>query len=665
MRLGKNGKLMKKPYAILVGVISILGLIFILRAQDTATMDATPVTGMSDLEVMLQAVESVPPMPAEDATNGSTFYAAQHYPGSTEPWPPLPGDVAGLPAWDLGDGIYLLDDRGYVWGHHRRRATVSTTTLSGSMTAMVDMNPGDAGDDTNDDAGGYSPSFTGGTPIDTNGLWLQIFGLTNGTAYLSLNNATDQVYEIMTTVALTNGVNNWQTETELWPGMNTNAMPFTVPEGSRTNTLFFRAMDWTGVTENGNTTPDWWFWEYFGTTALSDTNLDSSGNTFLYDYQNGVDPNIINFALVVANNYVNSMTAPVQLNISVGTPSYYAVSVDDTNYETDASWQTYAGTNIMAYLGMTEGWHDVWIGLKGLPSNATQTWQYKRLKLDFTPPSLVVTNPTVSTVSVPMIQLQGYCSEALCSISYDLSNAVGVVTNQNAGITDQFYSTNTFEFTTNYFEALDIPLTNGLNKITLHATDEAGNTTTTNINYTLDYSSKTNPPTVQITWPQNGTQVSGSSFTLDGQLVDPTVNVSVQVVSTNGATNTVSGLVERNGKFWVENLPLSGGTNSLTLTATDAVGNTSVTNISVVQSTLVLTMNPVTPDSDLWKPKLNLTGTISDASQAVWVNGVKGHNNGDGTWSASNVPTTSGGTASFTITAYEPTEQQPDGSYGN
>ena len=146
---------------------------------------------------------------------------------------------------------------------------------------------------------------------------------------------------------------------------------------------------------------------------------------------------------------------------------------------------------------------------------------------------------------------------------------------------------------------------------------------------------------------------------------DPTVTISATITDTNGDTNVVTGLVERNGKFWVENLPLNSGINALTLTVTDVVGNTSVTNISVVQSALVLTMNPVTPDTQLWQPTVNLTGTISDASQAVWVNGVKGHNNGYGTWSATNVPTTAGGTASFTITAYGPTEQQPDGSFGN
>ena len=100
-----------------------------------------------------------------------------------------------------------------------------------------------------------------------------------------MNNATDQVYEVISRTNLISP--GWQIETELFPTngtVETNALPFTVQQGNRTSTLFLRAMDWTGVTENGNTTPDWWFWEYFGTTALSDTNFDSQGITYLYDY---------------------------------------------------------------------------------------------------------------------------------------------------------------------------------------------------------------------------------------------------------------------------------------------------------------------------------------------------------------------------------------------
>lgn len=142
-----------------------------------------------------------------------------------------------------------------------------------------------------------------------------------------------------------------------------------------------------------------------------------------------------------------------------------------------------------------------------------------------------------------------------------------------------------------------------------------------------------------------------------------------QLVLSNGPSLnryplTYTGEIGRDGNFWLENLPLQPGTNTFTVTVTDAAGNVTVTNLSVVQSALVLTINPVIPDSQLWQPTVNLTGKISDPAYAVWVNGVKGKNNGDGTWSAANVPVNHGGTASFDATAYAPNEKQPDGSFG-
>jgi len=109
----------------------------------------------------------------------------------------------------------------------------------------------------------------------------------------------------------------------------------------------------------------------------------------------------------------------------------------------------------------------------------------------------------------------------------------------------------------------------------------------------------------------------------------------------------------------VEDLPLSSGTNALTLTVTDAAGNSTVTNITIVHSPLILTMDPVTPDSQLWQSTVNVTGTISDASYSVWVNGIQGTNNGDGTWSATNVPITAGSAAKFHVVAYASGESQP------
>ena len=45
------------------------------------------------------------------------------------------------------------------------------------------------------------------------------------------------------------------------------------------------------------------------------------------------------------------------------------------------------------------------------------------------------------------------------------------------------------------------------------------------------------------------------------------------------------GVIERNGNFWVDNIPLAPGTNWLTLTAVDINNNVTTTNI--------LSSNPV------------------------------------------------------------------------
>ena len=408
--------------------------------------------------------------------------------------------------------------------------------------------------------------------------------------------------------------------------------------------------------------PDWWEWHWFGTYAYSGTNVDANGSTFLDDYNAYADPNPITFTIEVTNNYVNTTNPPLELNITGGVPFYYTVAVDNTNYLADTnSWIAFTSTNITASLGTNQGWHDVWVGVKGLPAEASVTWIWKRLKLDTLPPVIVITNPVNGTVDVPMIQLTGYSPEELDHISCDVSNALGTVTNLDAGVTDRTYSTNTWEFTTNYFECLDIPLTNGVNLITVHAMDLAGNVTDTNFSFTLDYSGKTNPPVVQITWPQDGMNLSGTNFTLRGQVNDPTVTVTASITDTNGDTNTVTGEVERNGRFWLEGLPLNTGTNMLSITVSDVVSNTTVTNLNLVQSALTLTLTPVSDDSQLWQPTISVAGTVSDSSDAIWVNGVQGTNNGDGTWSATNVPVSTGGVANFDVTAY-PSGEAPGGS---
>jgi hypothetical protein len=582
--------------------------------------------------------DTVSPLPPDAVPQSGTFYSAQNR-------PPMPFDwLPDLPVYSLGHGRFIIDDSSVdyadpgTWG--------ATWRQGGNESAQpMDDNgvpsPGDGGDGggTNSSGGG-SPSYV----FPTNGLWLWITGITNGIVSLNLNNATDLVYEILSTVSLTNPV-VWNIEQEVWPVTNQNPTPFTVAVLDRTNSLFFWARDWTGVTENGNTTPEWWFYWYFGTTNLSDTNLDSTGHyTLSNDFQNGVDPNVIYFSLNVTNRYLNTGNATVQISVANGVPSYMTVLVDSTNFST-ANWTTY-NSNPFVNLGSVEGWHSVWVGLRGLPLDAQQTWEQIELKLVLTPPVLVITNPSTSTVMQPMIEVQGFCPEPLASLTFDLSNAAGFFPDQQALVLSQYYDTNAGGFTTNTFQAFDVALTNGANVVTFHATDPAGNVTTTNFTYTLDYSGKTNPPVIQVYWPQNGDQVSGTEFTLRGSLDDFTASLTARIVNASGNTNTVQGLVERNGLYWVESVPLLAGTNFVTLTAMDVVGNTATTNLTINVSAGVTISNfsgglGGTPRTVI--PVV--TGTIALTHYTLWVNGVQATQYNNGTWEAESVPVGPGGTA--------------------
>jgi hypothetical protein len=180
-----------------------------------------------------------------------------------------------------------------------------------------------------------------------------------------------------------------------------------------------------------------------------------------------------------------------------------------------------------------------------------------------------------------------------------------------------------------------------LNLITVHATDLAGNVTVTNISVTLDYSTATNP-VINIYWPPDNTAIVGDTFSCRGWVDDSVASVSAQIVDTNGTTNIVSGLVERDGKFWLENLPLSAGTNTLTLSVTNSAGLLSTTNLMVVKSALNLVIHPLS--GDLWLPTATVTGTLDDTNYTVWVNGVKAAREGN-SWTAEAVPLPEGGTA--------------------
>jgi hypothetical protein len=587
--------------------------------------------------------------------------------------PPLPyNPFPDLPVYtlDAASHVYLIDDSSvdYPALNESRAMESAVAEFVGDFEFM-----GAEGGES------QSPMFA--LMYSSDELWLEITGVTpsDRTGYFVIHppsSEADGVYDLFATTNLSisvpglNGTNwTWLLRTE--PGHTNLAVNhLTASECffrlGRTNDtdgdllsdaleLLVNHSDPTNPSTAGNGVPDFWMWENFGSLQPVDGDYDHDGYNNLTEYQYGLDPNSISFTPHLGYQHFNTANVSGSFITLDGVPAKWAVLVNSTN-ESAATWQTYA-ENFNFNLGATDGVYDVMLGLKGRASNSVATWIGTKVLLDRVAPVIAFTNPTTPIVTQPKIQLQGYALESLASVFFDVSNAVEVITNQDGFLIGQYFDTNSLSLTTNYFQCFDIPLALGLNTITVYARDLASNLTVTNLN--IDCSLPTNPPTVQIEWPANGTRISGTNFNWCGNVSDPTAAVTAQTVDGNGNTNSFPGIVERNGKFWVNNLPLN-GTNTFALTVTDSGGNVATTNVTVIQHPLAITLNPVS--ASLWLPKVNVSGTISDATYAVWVNGVKGSVNTNGTWTATEVPVTPGGIASFTIRAYAPGELQPDGS---
>jgi hypothetical protein len=215
---------------------------------------------------------------------------------------------------------------------------------------------------------------------------------------------------------------------------------------------------------NGNGLPDDWEMGYFGNLNQYASELDPLGNTLWYDYTNDVNLSIVQFTVRLGNSHFNTTNATGNYLILSGVPGEEAVLIN-TNDFNDAVWQPYDG-NITMNLGPTDGVYQVWIGLKPLATNTSPVWFGTDVYLDRVAPTLNITSPITSTTAVPVLQLQGWSPEELKSVSFDLSNAVVIITNQSGSLTGNDFDTN-WNFATNHFAGWDIPLTNGLNVIML------------------------------------------------------------------------------------------------------------------------------------------------------------------------------------------------------
>jgi fibronectin type III domain protein/alpha/beta hydrolase family protein DUF900 len=324
MKKSQN-KLMLSVLTLTAGILAVF--VFVLHAQDSATsvQDDTVAdtnvdwNSMSDFEVELKALEMTTPMPASELPDSSEwhgFYSVQNL-----DWPPLPADILGLPVWPLGDGFFALDDTNVNYVELEQSQSAAQSQTAGGVRAM-------------DDSGGdFSPDFT----IPTNGLWLQINGVSNGLAYLTLNGTTNGVeYQILSEPSLTNlpPISAWNSEGMFWGSATTNWTAMTISQNGRTN-LFFSALSWQDSDDIG--IPDWWQLKYFGYVGINPYgDPEGDGWNNLEKFQNGMNPNVFYTppapeGVTVDYNVTNG-TVTVSWLPSPGPVTSYTVDMNGTDY---------------------------------------------------------------------------------------------------------------------------------------------------------------------------------------------------------------------------------------------------------------------------------------------------------------------------------------------
>ncbi|MCZ7636591.1 MAG: chitobiase/beta-hexosaminidase C-terminal domain-containing protein [Verrucomicrobia bacterium] len=357
--------------------------------------------------------------------------------------------------------------------------------------------------------------------------------------------------------------------------------------------------------------------------------------------------------VIIPSLWVNTTT--ISGTVEGRLPAGMAFLVNSEDFAS-ATWEAFHSP-FSVNLGPGDGARDVWIGF--MDFSGVQTWQKHQVILDTTPPVLTLTEPLSGTTSQPFVQVKGSANEPLTAVTFDLVNGNGTLSDEPGLLLGETYDENAFlqeppegeapppQPIAWPFQLFDVELADGANALTLRATDRAGNTATVPLNYTLDLTTDHTAPVITLHWPQNNAQLATDTFDLRGQLDDPCATVTV----TGLTAEPVAGLVERNGLFWVEGLPLAPGINTLTVVATDAAGNARSQALTLTRATaLTVTISEPT-EEQLAAPLVTVFGTITDNQHDVWVNGVRVPaaalipEGGVYAWQADSVPLGDGGTA--------------------
>jgi hypothetical protein len=266
---------------------------------------------------------------------------------------------------------------------------------------------------------------------------------------------------------------------------------------------------------------------------------------------------------------------------------------------------------------------------------------------DTTPPTVTISAPTTAatyTATGATLALGGSAADNVGVTQVTWANSLGG-SGTATGITA--------------WSVPSVALKSGTNVITVKAFDAAGNSSTATLSVT--YTPDTTPPTLAITSPTTAATYSTSSTTvaLGGTASDNVGVTSVTWSNSLGGVGTASGTTTWN----VPSVTLQTGLNTITVTASDAAGNTASKTLAVTYTpppdttppTIAITAPTTAATYTTTVSPLSIGGTASDnvgVASVAWSNSRGGNGTAAGTtsWTASGIALQSGSNV-ITVTA--------------
>ncbi|MFH0908272.1 MAG: hypothetical protein V1929_05885 [bacterium] len=350
----------------------------------------------------------------------------------------------------------------------------------------------------------------------------------------------------------------------------------------------------------------------------ADSDLDWTGDG--YEIQRGTDPFDPGSAPPLTVTINEGVLYEPSTNLIVHFPGLVADSVLIEVDPVNEGGTTNAFYSQMAYHMPVEsnGWYVLYAKLIRSGGEAFTVINTSFL-LDTMPPALAITNPVNDLVtSRRWVRVEGTSND-------EVSDVITLINGEYVdGVAD------------GAFWHEKIMLQEGTNTIRVMAEDRAGHVVTQHVRIVQDTSIDTQAPLVSLNLPRDEEVVgavtnilnrttygSNAELVVDGVVHDETAEVNLYVSSAEQTNGPFEAAV-RETNLWAQVI-LFGGTNVLTVTATDAAGNRYSTNYMVVrdESILFVITNP-TPYQVINGLETMVEGVASPAflGATITVNGV-------------------------------------------